>query len=166
VLDRGGGQCVDAVLDRRRDDIRTGQAWRDQMDRVARRGRDDGVARPGQHPEQMREALLGADRADDLRLGVERDAEAALVELADRRAQLRDAAARRVPVVCRPGRRLAQLRDGDVRRRDVGVAEAEVDDVAAFAAQFPLQVVDGCEDVRRQIVDAPKLHFGKYCTAA
>ena len=58
-------------------------------------------------------------------------------------------------------RGLAQLLDGDLRRGDVGIAEAEVDHVAALAPQLPLQLVDGREDVRRQLVDPVKLHFGK-----
>ena len=59
--------------------------------------------------------------------------------------------------------RLAELLDGDFWRRDVGVAEAEVDDVASVVPQLALQLVDGREDVRRQVVDPVKLHFGKYC---
>ena len=68
----------------------------------------------------------------------------------------------RVAVVARPERGLPQLLDGDRRRRDVGVAEAEVDHVVSLAPQLPLQLVDGREDVGRQVVDAVKLHFQKY----
>ena len=67
---RGRGACT-AVLDRvdRRPrsrgvhDRRAGETRRDEVDRVAGRRHDDGVARLDQHPHQVREALLGADRA-------------------------------------------------------------------------------------------------------
>jgi hypothetical protein len=46
-------------------------------------------------------------------------------------------------------RRLAELLDRDVGRREIGVAEAEIDHVLARAAKLELEVVDRCEDVRR-----------------
>src|SRR5581483_3571732 len=104
-----------------------------------------------------------ADRRDHLRLRVEADAVGLRVPLADGQPQLPDAAARRVAVVRALEGGLAQLLDGEVRRGDVGVAEAEVDHVSAFPPQLSLQLVDGREDVGRQGVDATKLHFGKYC---
>ena len=61
-------------------------------------------------------------------------------------------------MVRRLRRRLGELLDDGSRRRDVRVAEAEVDDVAALAPQPPLQLVDGGEDVRRQVADAAELH--------
>ena len=64
------------------------------MDRVARRRHDGDVARLEQHPHQVREPLLRADRRDDLRLGIDLDAEATLVQLRKGVAQVRDAAAR------------------------------------------------------------------------
>ena len=70
------------------------------------------------------------------------DAEPALVEVGDGLAQLRDAAAGRVAVVARVVRRLDELLDGDVGRRDVGVAEPEVDDVLAGSPGLDLQRVD------------------------
>ena len=86
-----------------------------------------------------------------LGLGVELDAELALVEVGDGQPQLRDAAARRVAVVARVAHRLDQLLDRDVGRRDVGVAEAEVDDVLAGAPGLDLQGVD---DRRRRTAAA------------
>jgi hypothetical protein len=53
-------------------------------------------------------------------------------------------------VVAWVGGGLGQLLDGDARRRHVGVAEAEVDDITAGAPQFELQAVDLGEGVRRQ----------------
>ena len=57
-------------------------------------------------------------------------------------------------MVRRLQRGLAQLLDGDLGRRDVRVAEPEVDHVAALAPQLALQLVDCREDVRGQVVDA------------
>ena len=48
------------------------------VDRVRRRRHERGVAGPEQHPHEVRQAFLGADRGDDLGLGVELDAELAL----------------------------------------------------------------------------------------
>ena len=159
----GLGDRVDPAFGRRADDRCSRQPRRDTVDRVGRRRHDDRVARCRQHPQQVREPLLGADRAHDLRLRIEDDAEAARVELGDGVAKLRDPAARGVAVIGRLEGRLPQLVDGDLRRRDVGVAEAEIDDVPAFVPQVALQLVDGREDVRGQVVDPIKLHFGKYC---
>jgi hypothetical protein len=61
-------------------------------------------------------------------------------------------------VVAGDVRGLGELVDDDRRRRKVGVAKAEVDHVLAGAPQLPLQLVDGGEDVRRQVRDAPELH--------
>ena len=82
--------------------------------------------------------------------------------LADRTAQLLDAATHRVAMVRGSERSLAQLLDGDLGRREIRVAEAEVDHVVSLTSQLPLQLVHGREDVGRQVVDAVKLHFQKY----
>ena len=71
------------------------------VDRVARAGHDRRVAAVEQHPHQVAEALLGADRVGDLELGVELDAPRLLVVAGDRLAQLGQAARHRVAVVGR-----------------------------------------------------------------
>ena len=106
----------------------------------------------------MGEALLRADRADDVHVRVEGDAELARVALADGLAEVRQAAARGVAVVDGLGRGLGELLDRDRGRGDVRIAEAEVDHVAALAPQLALQLVDGREDVRGEIVNSPELH--------
>ena len=153
---------VDAAVGGRVDDGRARESRRDAVDRVGRGRHDDVVAVGREHPQQVREPFLRADRAHDLGLRIDRDAEAARVVLADRSAQLLDAAAHRVAVIGRPERGLPQLLDGDRRRREIGVAEAEVDHIVSLVPQLPLQLVDGREDVGRQVVDAVKLHFQKY----
>jgi len=55
-------------------------------------------------------------------------------------------------------RRLGQLLHRDVRARNVGIAEAEVDDVLTGPSRFVSQLVDDREDVGRQPVDAAELH--------
>ena len=139
-------------------DLGAGEDGTPDVDRVRRAGHERGVAGAEQHPHQVREALLGADGAADLRVGVELDAELALVEVGDGQPQLRDALARGVAVVARVAHRLDELVDGDVGRRNVGVAETEVDDVDAGAPGLDLQRVHDPEDVRRQRVDPAELH--------
>ena len=85
-------------------------------------------------------------------------APAPLVQRGDRLAQLGQAAAHRVAVVARVLRRLAQLVDGDLRRGDVGVAEAQVDHVRTCSPCVDLQTVDDREDVRGQVGDPAELH--------
>ena len=64
-------------------------------------------------------------------------------------------------MVRRLGRRLGELAHGDVRGRDVGVAESQVDDVPTCSPCLDLEVVDDREHVRRQCRDAPELHGGR-----
>ena len=164
---RGGLRRVDRLLDPREqvvlvqarvDDGGAGEPRRDQVDRVARARHDRAVAGLEQHPHQVRQALLRADRRDDVHVGIELDAELRPVALADRLAEVGQPAARRVAVVHRLGGGLRELLDGDVGRGDVGVAEAEVDHVATLAPELALQLVDRREDVGREIVDSPELH--------
>ena len=128
------------------------------VDRVARARHDGRVAGLEQRPHQVREALLRADRVRDLGLRIELDAEAAQIQRGDGLAHLRNAARERVAVVARQPRRLGQLLDRDLRRGDVGVAEAEVDDVDAPAPRVDLELVDQLEDVGREVRDAAELH--------
>ena len=118
------------------------EAGCEEMDRVARARHERDVTGPEQHPEQVDEALLRAEAKCRLGVGVELDPEAIAIELADRRPEIREAAARRVAVVAWEQRRLPQLLDGDLRRRDVGIAEAEVDHVLTGAAQLELEALD------------------------
>ena len=60
-------------------------------------------------------------------------------------------------MVARLARRLAQLRDRDVRRGHVRIAEAEVDHVLAGPPQLELDPVDLGEGVGRQLVDSAEL---------
>jgi hypothetical protein len=53
---------------------------------------------------------------------------------------------------------LGQLLHGQGGRRQVGVAEAEVDDVATGSTGLELQRVDLREDIRGQSVDPSEFH--------
>ncbi len=117
-------------------------------------GTERGVTRPHERQHQVREALLGADRRADLGLEVERDPEGALVQIRDREAKLGDPLARGVAVVARVAHRLGELVDRDRGRRQIGVAEREVDDVLAGPPEMHLQRVDLCERIRRKGVQA------------
>ena len=147
------GREVDARPHRHARDRRTGEARREEMNRIARARHERDVARPEQHPEQMHEPLLRAEGHRRLRLRIELDAVPVTVEVADRLTQLRQAATRRVAVVARKERGLAQLLDGDLGRRHVGIAEAEVDHILARTPQLELQPLDLGERIRRQGVD-------------
>ena len=121
-------------------------------------GTERAVTGAEQHPHEVRQPFFGPDGRDHLGLGVELDAEAAQVERGDGLAQLGDALAGRVPVVLRVVDGLGQLLDGRVGRRQVGVAEPEVDDVATGSTGRQLQRLDVREDVRGQAVDPSELH--------
>ena len=65
-------------------------------------------------------------------------------------------------MVARVAHRLGELLHRDGRRREVGVAEREVDHVFAGAPELHLQRVDLRERVRRQRVDPAELHDAGY----
>ncbi len=54
--------------------------------------------------------------------------------------------------------RLGELLDREIGGGEIGVAEAEIDDVVAGAPKLERQVANHREDVRRQVVDAAKVH--------
>ena len=124
------------------------------VDRIGRIRHQDHVARRGDGLRHVGEAFLGAERGDDLRLGIELHAEAALVVGGLRLAQARDALGGRIAVGARLGDGLDQLVDDVLGRRHVGIAHAEIDDVGAARARRRLQAVDFREDVGRQPLDA------------
>ena len=136
---------------------RAGEDGRVDVNRIARARHERGVARLEQHPHQVREPLLRADRVQHLALRVELDAEAAPVEVGGGQAELGDPARGRVAMISRLLRRLDQLLDGELGRRQVRVAEAEVDHVLALPAERRSQLGDMGEDIRRERANAPEL---------
>src|SRR5450756_1223375 len=99
---------------------------------------------------------------DSLGLGVELDAEPSQVQSRDRLAQLRDPARGGVVVVAGVVRGFRELLDGGVGRRDVRVAETEVDHVPTGPARLELEAVDDREDVRGKAQDPAELHLAHH----
>ena len=91
------------------------------------------------------------------RFGIELHAEAALVIGGLRLAQPGYAFRRRIAMRARLADRLDQLVDDVLRRRHVGVAHAEIDDVGAARARRRLQAVHFRKYIGRQALDAVKL---------
>src|SRR5665647_3752360 len=76
-----------------------------------------------------------------LALGVDLDVEAAVIPIAEREAQLRDAPGRRIAVVAAVLGRLRELVRDRLRGGQIGVAHAEVDNVLAPATRLGLHAV-------------------------
>ena len=84
-----------------------------------------------------------------------------LVQVRDGKPEAGYAAGRGVPVVARVLCRLRELLDRDRGRRDVRVAEPEVDDVHIRTTGCHLQRVDLGKGVRRKRVDATEFHASR-----
>jgi hypothetical protein len=127
------------------------------VDRIARVWHQHHVAGRGDRLRHVGEALLRAERGDDLRLGLELDAEAAGVIASLGPEQARNALGGRVAIRARLAHRLDQLVDDVLGRRLVGIAHAEIDDVRPASSGRRLQPVDLGENVRWQSLDAVKI---------
>ena len=154
------GEEIDAGRERNLTDVGAGDDRTVDVDRIAGVGHEHGVAAAERREHQMRDALLRADGDDGFAIGIELDAPAALIPVADRAAEPRDALRHRVAVRVAALHRLDQLGDDVRRRRAVGIAHAEVDDVLAAAAGGHLQLGRDRKDVGRQAREARKLRFG------
>ena len=130
------------------------------MDRVARIGAQDDVARRGDRLRDIGKAFLRAERRDDLGVRIELHAEAARVIGGLRLAQAGNAARGRIAVGSRLAEGLLQLLQHMRRRRQVRIAHAEVDDIGAGIPRGRLGLVDLLEHVRRQAADAVKIFHG------
>ena len=127
------------------------------VDRIGRARHQDDVAGRRDRLGQVGQALLGAQRHNRLVLGIDLDAEAARVVGGQSAPQTGNAARVRVAVGAPVLHRLDQLGDDVRRRRHVGIAHAEVDDVVAGGASLRLHRVDFGEYVRGQPLDAIEL---------
>ena len=108
----------------------------------------------GQH--QMRQAFLGTDSDDGFAFRVDVDLIAILVPARDRPAQARDTTGGGVAMGVFTLSDLHQLFHDMRRRRAIGVAHAQVDDVLATAASGHLQFSGDVENVRGETIDARK----------
>ena len=161
----GSFVCVFHVLEevlirseRNRAYIRAGERHRERMDRVGRLGHETRIARRDERPGHVADRFLRAHRAHRFGFRVEHHVVPPVVPVDDRLTQLGDPAARRVAVVPRVLGRFRQLVDDVRRRREIGVAHTEVDDVLAGPARARLEIVDDVEDVRREAIDAAEFH--------
>ena len=123
------------------------------MDRVGRVGTQDDVSRPDRHQDEVGQPLLRTDRGDRLLVRVERDPVPPLVPLGDPGPQVRQAPGRRVAVVARVVRRLADLLDDMARRRKIRIPHAEIDDVLAGPSRRRHQRDHLGEHVGRQPIE-------------
>ncbi len=147
-------------LDRHRADGAAGHQEAEDVDRIGRIGNDDDVAGRGDRLRDVGEAFLGAERGDDLRFGIELDAEAARIIGRLRAAQPGYALGGRITVGARLADGLLQLLDDMRGRRQIGIAHAEIDDVGAAVAGHRLGAVDLLEHVGRQAANAIKFFHG------
>ncbi len=143
--------------DRHRADGAAGHQEAEDVDRIGRIGHDDDVARRRDRLGDIGEAFLRAERGDDLGLGIELHAEAARIIGGLGAAQPRYSLGRRIAVGARLADGLLELLDDMRRRRQIGIAHAEIDDVGAAVARPRLGAIDLLEHVRRQPADAIKV---------
>ena len=122
---------------RHQDGLGAGQQRSAGVDRVARVGGQRGGPGVQEGEVEVEHALLGPQRRDDLGLGVQRHAEAAVVEAGQRLAQLGAAAVGGVLVGARVGRGGGERLGGQRRRGRVGIADPQRDDVHALRPSWP-----------------------------
>ena len=107
---------------------------------------------------EMRYAFFRADGNDGfIGIRIEVHTVATLVPLADRASQTRNATRNRVAVGIGSLHRLDQFGDDMCRRRTVGIAHTEVDDVLAAATGSHLEFGSDVEDVRGKPRDTREL---------
>ena len=136
------------------DRLAAGQDGPDLVDRVARLGHQHLVARVDERPRQVGDPLLGADQGQDLGVRVQLDPEAAPVEVGDRAPERRQPEVARVLVGRGVAGRPGQLLDHEAGGGQVGVADAEGDDVDPRRLALGDLAVDLGEQVGRDGIDA------------
>ena len=158
---REAGEEVVALHQRHRAQVPVRDDHRVRVDRVRRIRHEHAVAGLKDREREMRHALLGADRRDGLRLGIELHAVAIAVPRGHGTPEPRDPLRGRVAVVLRIARGLDQLVDDVLGGGLVGIPHPQIDDVLAPSSRLRLEVVDDGEDVRRQALDPVEVfHVG------
>ena len=112
------------------------------------------IARRSDCLRDVGETFLGTERGDDLRLGIELHAEAAVVIGSLRTTQSGNSARSRVAICARLAERVLELFDHVRRRRQIRIAHAKIDDVRARVAGVRLGLVHLFENVGRQTANA------------
>ncbi len=130
------------------------------MDRIAGIGHQHHVAGCGDRLRHVGEAFLGAQGRDDLGLRVELHAEAALVIGCLGPAKTDNTLGGRIAIGAWLAKRLLELLDHMLGRRQVRIAHAEVDDIGSRIARGRLGPVDLFEHVRRQSANTVEFFHG------
>ena len=139
---------------------RPGDDEAELVDRIGRVRHQDRIARRVIAEARLASPSLDPSVATTSVSGSSADIEAAAVIGGQRAPQPGNALADRIAMRARVLHRLDQLGDDMRRRRAVGIAHAEVDDVLAGAARLRLGRVDLGEDIGRQAADAVELTGG------
>ena len=140
-----------------RADHAAGHQKSEGVDRIARVGNEDDVAGRDDRLGDVGEAFLGAERRHDLPLGVELHPEPAAVVRRLGAAQTGDAAGSGIAIRARLADRLLELVDDVERRRQIGIAHPQIDDVGPGIARRGFGAVDLLEYVGRQAPDPEEL---------
>jgi hypothetical protein len=101
----------------------------------------------------MEDPFLRSDEGLDLLVGIECDPEPPLVERRDRRPELRHPRIRRVTMGSGIAGRLGKGLDDMRRCRQIGIADAEADDVCAARPRLRDLPIDLREQVRGEFLD-------------
>ncbi len=122
------------------------------VNRVSGVGSEDHIPRPYGYQNQVREALFYTDGHDGFGFGIDINREAPAVPVGYGRAQFGDALGGGVAMIMGFFSGLNQLVHNVLRRADIGVAHAQVDDIVACPPRFHLQLIDGCKHVRGESI--------------
>ena len=162
------GEEVGPGRGRNRADRGAGDDEAERMNRIARVGREHDVAGGGDRLGEIGQSFLRPERDDDLALRIEIDSEAPGIIAGLRLPEARYALGSRISVRARIAGDLGELFDDMGRRRAVGIAHAEIDDVLAPRARRCLHRIHFGEYVGRQAADAVEIgagHSGTIATA-
>ncbi len=171
VADHNGDRLRDRVDDRaleRMEELRVriggnradrapGHQEAESVDRIGRVRHDDDVAGRGDRLSDVGKPLFGAERRHDLALVVELHAEPARVIPGLSAAEPRNALGSGIAVGARLAGGLDELVDDVLRRRQIRVSHAEINDVGTGVAGLRFEAVDLFEDVGRQAPHAVEL---------
>ena len=149
------GQPVVLGLQGHRIGLGAGHQCTRDVHRVARVRSQHDVARIDERERHVADAVLGAERRQDLGLRIEPDIESIAVPVGDRAAQLGQAEVRRIAMVVGVRRGLLQDADDPLGRRQVGIADAKRDDIDPRALLLLDLAVDLGEEIWRYQAQSP-----------
>jgi hypothetical protein len=142
---------------RHRADDAAGHQEPESVDRIARVGNEDHVAGRDDRLGDIGEAFLGAERRHDLPLRVELHPEPAAVVCGLSATQAGDTAGSGIAIRARLADRLLELVHDMERRRQIGIAHPQIDDVGPGIPRRGFGAVDLLEYVGRQAPDPEEL---------